>query len=214
MGHELARQQLIDKMVQAGARARHLVRQTDAPTLWEILNQCADCLEAATQEMMVAPLPPALVESSPGSLRDFFVEVYNWLNAGPRPEAARDGALLLRRALEWLGNLDREAERLRNRTATFITPTAEAGEAKVRASRRPFTRGGPGGEGGDDLSPFLLEKNIVPWEWGMREAPAEHRRIAEESHAEKVPTAFARRDGKWYVICTAGQGPMILAEEK
>jgi hypothetical protein len=62
-------------------------------------------------------------------------------------------------------------------------------------------------------SPMQLEKYIVTdCEDILHNAPLEAIETYRESLGENVPSAFARYNNRWYVISTAGQGPMIIWE--
>ena len=58
--------------------------------------------------------------------------------------------------------------------------------------------------------PIGLENYIVNCDYGVKYAPEEAVQIVLEETAQGVPTGFAFKDGKWYVIQSSGQGPYIL----
>lgn len=58
-----------------------------------------------------------------------------------------------------------------------------------------------------------LEKYIVPWNVGECDASIEAVKFAIKSRNEGIPTAFVRKDNKWYIL-HSGQGPYVAWREE
>lgn len=63
------------------------------------------------------------------------------------------------------------------------------------------------------MNAMELEKYILDHKLALKIAPEEIIDVYEASVIEGVPSAICCKNGKFYVIGTAGQGPFIISEE-